>query len=375
MFFKDIIGQEDLIRQLIGSAQSGVVPHARLFCGKAGMGTFPLALAYARYLNCTQRSETDSCGRCPSCLKYNELVHPDLHFIFPMVANRETKKLICDDYLPEWRTFLASHTYFDLNMWLNHMDATNKQALIYAKESEDILHKVGIRIYEAAYRVFLIWTPERMHATCANKLLKIIEEPPQNTLIFLVSEEPDRILGTILSRAQRINVNPISVDALARAVEKPPHNLAPAEAQQLAHMSHGDYIQMIENIHVNEENEYFLQQFIRIMRNSWGRNVKEMKLLAEEMAGIGREQQKSFLAYCQRLIRENFMYRFQAGEMNYMNRTEEAFSVRFSDYVNERNVYDFIEDLSDAERHIGQNGNAKIIFFDLALRITVLLKR
>ncbi|MDR3260368.1 MAG: DNA polymerase III subunit delta [Tannerella sp.] len=373
MFFKDIIGQDELKQQLIRSAQSGRIPHAQLFCGKAGSGTYPLAFACARYLNCTNRSETDACGRCPSCLKYNDWVHPDLHFIFPMVTV-PPKKLICDDYLPEWRPFLSTHTYFDLNMWLNHIGA-DKQAMIYSKESYDILHKVSMRIYEAAWRVLLIWCPERMNPTCANKLLKIIEEPPQNTLIFMVSEEPESILGTILSRAQRINVSPISADALACAAEAPPYELAPEQAKQLAHLSHGDYLQMVENIRVSEENEFFLQQFVRIMRNSWARNVKEMKVFAEEMAGIRQERQKNFLTYCQHLIRENFMYRFRSDEMNYMNQAENAFSARFAAYVNERNVFDFISELAESEKHIARNGNAKMIFFDLALHITVLLKR
>jgi DNA polymerase-3 subunit delta' len=374
MFFKSIIGQEKLKQQLRDSAKSGIVPHAQLICGQAGSGIFPLALAYARYLNCSDRSETDACGKCPSCLKYNGLVHPDLHFIFPMVSNKERKKQICDDYMPEWREFLSAHTYFDLNMWLNQMNAENKQALIYAKESNDILHKVSMKIYEAAYRVLIIWYPERMHLTCANKLLKIIEEPPMNTVILMVSEEPENMLGTILSRSQRLNVGPIGMDALAAAIESQ-FDVEKDNALEFAHLSHGDYLQAVDTINRSDENKFFLNQFMRIMRNSWARNVKEMKNLAEEMAAIGRERQKNFLVYCQRLIRENFMYRFQAQEMNYMNREEGAFSVRFAAFINERNVFDFISELFDAERHIAQNGNAKMIFFDLSLHITVLLKR
>ena len=372
MFFKDIIGQEAVKQQLIQSAQSGTVPHALLFCGQAGTGAFPLAFAYARYLNCKDRSEADACGRCPSCLKFNEMVHPDLHFIFPMV--KDQKHTICDDYLIQWREFLSTHTYFDLNMWLSYMDAANKQAIIYAKESDDIIHKINLRIYEADYRVLLIWMPERMHVVCANKLLKIIEEPPKNTIVLMASEDPDQILGTILSRSQRINIKPIQTEALAKAIEAT-FNRQPEEAQAIAHMSHGNYLTTIETINVSEENEFFLEQFIRIMRNSWARNVKEMKRFAEDMTAIGRERQKNFLKYCQHLIRENFMCRFQAEDMNYMNQTEKIFSARFAPFINERNVFEFIEELSDSERHISQNGNAKMIFFDLALHITVLLKK
>lgn len=372
MFFKDIIGQDAIKLQLIQSAHNGTVPHALLFCGQAGTGAFPLAFAYARFLNCKDRSETDACGQCPSCLKFNEMVHPDLHFIFPMV--KDQKRTICDDYLSEWRDFLTTHIYFDLNMWLSYMDAVNKQALIYAKESDDIIHKVNIRIYEAEYRVLLIWMPERMHIVCANKLLKIIEEPPKNTIVMMVSEEPDHVLGTILSRSQRINIKPIQTEALAKTIEEA-FDYKPEEANAIAHMSHGNYLSMIETINVSEENAYFLEQFKLIMRNSWARNVKGMKLFAEEMAGIGRERQKNFLSYCQRLIRENFMYRFQSDDMNYMNQDEKTFSAKFAPFINERNVFDFLNELSDSERHISQNGNAKMIFFDLSLHITVLLKK
>ena len=374
MFFKDIIGQDSLKQQLIVTAQKGFVPHAQLFCGAAGYGAFPLAFAYSRYLNCTERSDTDSCGQCSSCLKYNVLAHPDLHFIFP-IASEGTKKTICDDFLPEWRTFLATYIYFDLNMWLDEINAT-KQAIIYSKESEEIMRKVSLRIYEASFRILFIWMPERMHLACANKLLKVIEEPPQNTVILMVSENPDQILGTIQSRSQRINVKPVEPEALA-LYARSQYGLDDAGAQQLAHIAHGNYLQMIETMQASEENEYFLFQFIRMMRNARAKNVKEMKTFAEDMASttIGRDRRRRFLAYCQRLIRENFIYKFQTSEMNYMNQEETAFALKFASYINERNVFDFIEELAEADRHIAQNGNAKIIFFDLALRIAVLLKK
>ena len=372
MFFKDIIGQDNLKQQLISSARKEVIPHAQLFCGKAGYGTFPLTFAYARYLNCTDRSDTDACGKCSSCLKYNELVHPDLHFIFP-IASEGTKKTISDDFLPEWRAFLATRLYFDLDRWLNEINAT-KQAVIYSKESDEIIHKVSLKIYEAAFRILLIWMPERMHPTCANKLLKVIEEPPQNTIILMVSENPDRILGTILSRSQRINVKPIDTDVLAQHIMSQ-YGKDEMAAQQIAHIAHGDYLQMIDFIHMSEENEFFLQQFMGMMRNAWAKNVKGMKAFAEDMAPLGRERQRNFLAYCQHLVRENFMYKFQASELTYMNQAEATFSSKFAPYINERNVFGFIEELTEADRHIAQNGNVKMIFFDLALRITVLLQK
>lgn len=374
MFFKDIIGQEAVKAHLRQTAQKGVVPHAQLFTERGGAGAFPLALAYARYLNCTERTETDACGHCPSCVKFNALAHPDLHFVFPIVAKKEKKKEVCDDYLPEWRAFLKDNPYFGLDQWLEAMDAGNSQALIYSKESDEILRKLSLKIYEAAYRILLVWLPEKLHPTCANKLLKVIEEPPARTVILLVSEQPDLILGTILSRAQRIPLPPIDDAAMAEAL-KSRFGLLTEDAQQIAHLASGNYLKAVEAISLSKENEFYLEQFKGMMRNSWAKNVKGMKALAELLAGIGRERQKRFLAYCQHLIRENFIYRFQAPEMIYMNYDETSFSVKFSPFINERNVFDIMDQLDLAARHIEQNVNAKMVFFDLSLQLTVLIKR
>ena len=374
MYFKDIIGQEEIKKQLIHSAQTGVVPHAQLFTEQGGAGAFPLALAYARYLNCTNRTETDACGHCPSCLKYNELAHPDLHFVFPIVSKKEKKKEICDDYLTEWRSFLKEHIYFNLDSWLEYIDAGNSQALIYSKESDEILRKLSLKIYEAPYRVLFVWLPEKLHQTCANKLLKIIEEPPQNTVILMISEHPDLILVTILSRAQRIHVRGIHPEAIISSMMNQ-FNLTPEDAKQVAHLANGNYLKAIETISLGEENKFYLEQFKSIMRNSWARNVRGMKDLADTLAAIGRERQKNFLAYCQHLIRENFIYQFQSPELNYMNLDEASFSVKFAPFVNERNVIDIMEELAKAEQHISQNVNAKMVFFDLSLKLTVLIKR
>lgn len=374
MYFHDIIGQDDLKARLMETARRGVVPHAQLFSGRNGAGTFPLALAYARYLNCTERTETDACGHCRSCLQFNELAHPDLHFVFPIVSDKKRKKTVCDDYLDEWRTLLRQRVYFDLDMWLDQMETSGKQALIYAEESDQIIRKTTLRIYEAEYRVLLVWMPERMNAACANKLLKLIEEPPARTVILMVTDTPAGILGTILSRAQRLDVRPIESDALAYALEQR-HHLPADEARRIAHLSHGDLL-MAERIMGSDERErLFLDFFKRIMRNAWKRDVREMKHTADELAALSREQQRAFLTFAQHMVRENFIRRFHSDDLNYLRPDEAEFSIRFSRFVNERNVFDFTNELAEAERHIAQNGNSKMIFFDLSLRITVLLKK
>jgi DNA polymerase-3 subunit delta' len=258
-------------------------------------------------------------------------------------------------------------------MWLGEINA-NKQAIIYSKESDEIMRKVSLKIYEATYRILFIWTPERMHASCANKLLKVIEEPPPNTIILMVSEEPERILGTILSRSQRINVKPVDIHTLAQYARSK-YEITDDNALQIARMAHGDYLQMIEILHDSEENAFFLQQFILMMRNAWSKNVKGMKIFADELASFGKERQRNFLAYCQRYVRENFIYRFQTADMSYMNREETNFSVNFAPFITERNVFDLMEELTEADRHLAQNVNPKMVFFDLTLRITALLKK
>lgn len=374
MYFHDVIGQDDLKARLTDTARRGIIPHARLFCGRTGSGTFPLALAYARYLNCTDRTDTDACGKCHSCRQYDALAHPDLHFVFPIVADKKRKRTVCDDYLGEWRAMLTEHTYFDLDEWLDRMETAGKQALIYAEESDQMIRKTSLRIYEAQYRVLIVWMPERMHAACANKLLKLIEEPPARTVILMVSDAPDLILGTILSRTQRLDVRPIEADALARALEQR-NGLSSDAARHTAHLAHGDLLAAERIMGQDERERLFLDFFIRIMRNAWKRDVRAMKQTADELAALSREQQRAFLTYCQHLVRENFVRRFRSDALNYLRPDEAAFSVRFSPYVNERNVFDFAAELADAERHIAQNGNAKMIFFDLTLRITVLLKK
>jgi len=374
MFFKDVIGQDELKRSLIQSVKEGRLPHARLISGPAGTGKIALALAYARYLNCTNPGENDACGQCPSCVKYNKLAHPDLHFVFPIVKNDKKKKEICDDYLSEWREFVLNNPYFDLQGWLKFIGAENAQGMIYAKESNEIIRKLNLKAYESEFKIMLIWLPEKMHEACANKLLKMIEEPPGNTVFLLVSESPDMVIGTIQSRAQSLLVPPIKDADLRKALEER-FNLQENALDEIVHLSRGSYLKALEIIETSEEKQGFLELFITIMRNCWTRDVKNMKLKAESFASLGREQQKIFLAYAQSLIRENFLLPLHLPEINYLNRAEADFSKNFSPYVNERNVVELMEELALAEKHIESNVNPKMIFFDLSMKIAVLLKK
>jgi len=372
MLFSDIVGQYDIKKQLIKTANEGFVPHAQLFCGPEGIGKMALAVTYAQYINCENPQSNDTRGRCPDCVTYNHLAHPDLHFVFPVI--KKDKKEVCDDYIYDWRSFLSENIYFNLGQWLTYIGAENAQGMIYAKESEEIIRKLSLKVYEAKYKTMIIWLPERMHETCANKLLKIIEEPVGDTVFILVSNSPDNIVGTIQSRCQRVNIHNVDkkdiIDSLISG-----YNITEEDAVSVAHISKGSYLKAIETISLNEENKLFFELFIQMMRASYARNIKLIKDIGSEIAAIGRERQKNFLAYTQKMIREYFISNLKQPDMVYLNNEESDFGVRFAPFINERNISDFMDELTFAERHIEQNVNAKMVFFDLCLKVTMLLKR
>lgn len=369
MFFKDVIGQEETKQRLIQEVREGRIPHAQLICGPEGVGKLPLALAYARYISCINRTETDACGSCPSCVKFNKLVHPDLHFVFPVVKSGRS-----DDYIVEWRRLVLNNAYFNLNHWLNEIAAENAQAVIYTKESDEIMKKLSLKSSEGGYKITLIWLPEKMQLACANKLLKLLEEPPEKTLFLLISEAPEMILPTILSRTQRLNVRKIDETSIADTLQRK-YGIEPANSQSIAHLANGSFTKALESIHLNEENRLFFDLFVNLMRLSYQRKIREMKLWSDQVAGIGRERQKNFLSYCQRMVRENFMFNLRQKELSYMTLDEQHFATRFSPFINERNVMGIMDELSEAQQHIEQNVNAKMVFFDFALKTIVLLKQ
>ena len=371
MLFKDIIGQEEAKERLIREAKEGKIAHARLFCGNEGVGKLPLAIAYAQYLSCEHPTDNDSCGVCPNCVKYNKLIHPDLHFVFPVIK-KKNKDTISDDYLQEWREILNSSPYFNLNMWLKEMGAENQQAQIYVKESDEIIRKLNLKSSQGGYKVMIMWLPEKMNVECSNKLLKLLEEPPTQTIFILISEEPDMLLPTIQSRVQRFNIHAIDKEKIAETLCLN-YGLEANDAKNIAHRCQGNFLKALETIHLNEDNQFYFEEFVSLMRLAYQRKIREIKQWSDNIAAIGRERQKNFLAYIQRMLRESFIYNFHNPDISYLSDEEQKFSSRFSPFINEGNVISIMEELSIAEQHIGQNVNAKMVFFDLALKMIVLL--
>lgn len=371
MFFRDIIGQDEAKQRLIREAKEGKIAHARLFCGPEGIGKLPLAIAYARYLSCQSPGVDDACGTCPNCMKYNKLAHPDLHFVFPVIKIK-SKDTVSDDFLSEWRELLSQTPYFNLNMWLKEMGAENQQAQIYVKESDEIIRKLNLKSSQGGYKIMIIWLPEKMNVECSNKLLKLLEEPPSQTIFLLVSEEPEMLLTTIQSRTQRFNLYGIEEKQIAQKLIQQ-YGILEQDAIDIAHRCEGNFLKALETIHLNEENQLFFEMFVSLMRLSYQRKIREMKQWSETMASMGRERQKQFLQYCQRMIRENFIYNFHESSITFLNEEERHFSSRFAPFVNERNVIGIMDELSEAQRHIEQNVNARMVFFDFSLKMIVLL--
>lgn len=368
MLFDEIIGQEEAKARLRQEFAAGKVAHALMLCGPEGCGALPLAISFAQMLL------SDDGRNASQKLMADKLSHPDMHFAFPIYKKSSGKEAYCDEFLKEWREINLTNPYFGMAEWMEAAGAENQQLIIYANESDAITKKLSLKSSQGGYKVMIIWLPEKLHETCANKLLKLLEEPPAQTVFILVSEQPDRVLQTIRSRTQMINLPRLSQDDIEhRLIEK--HCIAPAEAKRISRASAGNMMAALRTITDDQETALFFDLFVLLMRLSYARKVKEMKQWADKVASMGRERQKNFLMYCQKMIRENFIYNFQhQDDLNYMNEKEADFAVRFAPFINENNVIGMMDELSLAQRDISQNVNAKFVFFDFALKMIVLIK-
>lgn len=373
MYFKDIAGQTHVKERLIKSVKEERVSHAQLFLGKPGVGKLALAWAYAQYISCTNRGDTDSCGECPSCKKYEKLVHPDLHFVFPIINLPSQDKAVSDNFLPVWREKLLANPYLSYEEWLDAMDAENKQGIISKHESEAILRKLSFKTYESEYKVMIIWLPEKMNLVAANKLLKILEEPWDRTVFLLVSEDNQHMLSTILSRTQMIPVGEIETEAIeAELIDK--QGVEHSLAKEIAFLSEGSMVTARQLIQQSEDNQANYRLFTAWMRMCYGWKVSEMNAWVDEIAELGREKQKAFLVYSLRLVRESFLLNNQQGKLSRLAREESEFCSKFAPFINKNNTARIADELNLAHFHIERNGYGKLVFFDLSLKIMQLLK-
>ena len=370
--FEQVIGQQEVQERLMQLMREGRLPHALMLCGPAGCGKMALAIGFAKVL---LSSSTQHPSPVTQQAMLDKLEHPDLHFTYPTIklpSMGSDHKPVSDDFIHEWQDFIKAGPYFTMTQWMEQMGGENQQAIITAGESDALIRKLSLKSSQGGYKVSIIWLPERMNIECANKILKLLEEPPAQTVFIMVCQEPEKLLETIQSRVQRIDVKRIDSESIRQAlIER--RGISPDMAERLSRMANGSWLKALELLSADSENELFLDMFQTLMRLAYQRKVKDLKAWTERMATMGRERQRRFLEYFLRLIRENFMYNFRQADLCYMSQREEDFARNFARFVNEANILPVTDLANRAYRDIGQNANAKIVFFDFALQMIVLL--
>ncbi|MDE6826586.1 MAG: AAA family ATPase, partial [Paramuribaculum sp.] len=356
-------------------ADSGHLPHALLLEGREGIGKFSLARAFAQYIGCTGRrpGDTDSCGKCPSCLHHQALAHIDTVWVYPVVKLEKMNTApTSDDFHQEWKEFLQGRTFMDIAAWTEQFEKRNAVPTIYVTESDSLIRKLSFESHESVYKTVLWWLPEKMNQETSNKLLKLSEEPYKDTIFIMTSDRPRDLLTTVYSRLQRISVNPYSDEDIADyLVER--RGLPSQEAEEISRLAQGSMNEALAAISVSKRKVVMFEQFKQLMRLAYQRNVIELRKWAAELASTGREQQLDFYNYSIRLLRENFMNNFGEAELVFMNDSEKQFGSRFSRFICERNIEQLAALFDEAREDIAANGNGKIINLDVALKVIVLL--
>lgn len=374
MKFRDIPGHERLKSDLRSLVNSGHIPHAIMISGPSGSGKMMLARAYAQYLHCEHPTDGEPCGVCRSCRLHQDLSHPDLHFIYPIVKNDRQKRAVSADLAEEWGKMLRECPAMSSERWLELLDAKNSQPAIYVSDANEIVLADSYPPYTSKYKIFIIWQPERLQPAAANKLLKVIEEPSDGTLFILVSNNELQLLPTIFSRVQRFHAGRQSDTDIAAYLSRR-HGLDAELAARYARLCNGSIIRADELGSNTGENEKFLTVYQELMRSAYAKRVARLKSLSEEVAAYGREKTQRFLIYVSRMIRENFIYNMKTPSLTAMTPEEETFSSRFSPFINHLNIEDFAAETDRARTDISRNANAKLVLFDYFLICIILLHR
>ena len=374
MLFSEVIGQESTKKQLIGYVRQNRISHSLMFLGPEGSGNLALAIAYAQYISCTDKEEDDSCGKCASCTKYAKLIHPDLHFVFPTAPStgddeKSEKKIGSDAYIPEWRKAILADPYFNLYDWMIKIGVEGKQLLIGVSESASIIHKLNLKSYESAYKIMIIWQPEKMNSETANKLLKILEEPPENTLFFLVSENQSRILPTIISRTQLVKVRKIGSNDMLDIITSR-FNVNEQEAKRYVYLADGNF-NRLQHLIQNDEADLF-DNWINWMRYNYAKKIEEITKWVDKIGSENREYQKNYLLFSINMIRESFILGF-TDKLSRFSEKDATEMKRFAKVINQSNGALIMDELNQAYYHIERNVNSKIVLLDLSLKIGNLL--
>lgn len=373
MKFADVVGQQAIKARLVNTVKENRVSHAQLFLGQEGSGKLPLAIAYAQYINCTNIQDNDSCGVCPSCIKYEKLIHPDLHFIYPTAKVGSIDKPVSKDFITQWRQLvLEMDGYFSIPDWYKAIDIEKKQAIINARDCNNLIVTLGYKSYEADYKVMIIWIVEKIFHAAAPKILKILEEPPPKTLFLLIAEKSEQILSTILSRTQIINIPPIHADDLGQALRK--RNIEPVLLNDAIRLSNGNFVQALNVVSSSQDNFIVHNHFVAWMRACYTGKVDGLMKIINEIVRNSRDMQKSILLYSLRMIREAFLVNQKNEELSRMNMKEAGFVEKFHPFVNEKNIQLIYDEINQSIYHIERNASSGIVFLDMSLKVHKYLK-
>ena len=381
MLFNDILGQVHIKNHLTKSAEAGRIPHAQLFVGPEGSGTLPVAIAYAQYLLCGNVGG-ENVGENTACnLKFEHFSHPDLHFVFPVATTDGIKSHpISDHFMVEWRQFLSESPYGSLFDWLRNLGIQNKQGLISVDEATDINKKLALKAYEGGYKVMIIWMADKMNGPSANKLLKLLEEPPAKTVFILITENIGDLLQTIVSRCQVIDFMGLSESIITEALVSR-ENCDPIQAKKIAHQSEGNYNKALHILRKENDEFPFDEWFVEWVRSAFRAKgnaaaINDLIAWSEKIAATGRETQKQFLHYCIHFFRQALLLNYQANELVFMETNVPKFELeKFAPFVNGANITDIYKELEEAIYHIERNGNSKIILTDLSIKLTRLIHK
>jgi DNA polymerase-3 subunit delta' len=378
MQFKEVIGQEAVKQRLIATVNEKRVAHTQLFLGPEGAGALPLALAFAQYVNCPNKQQGDSCGTCSSCVKYQKYAHPDLHFVFPTATTNKVKKNPqAELFQEEWADLLReTRAYVSQNAWYEKLGIGNKQGTIYARDANEIIKLLGYKPYEAQYKVVIIFQAERLHVSASNKLLKSLEEPPDNTLIILVAERYEMIIPTVRSRAQLVKIPRLPEKEIQQALmQKFQEELTPQKAAEVAALSHGNWNLALELKDHADENDYYFLKFREWMRLCFrGNDYVAIHALVQELSRLGREKQKRFLSYGLQVLHHSLFINEKQTDILTVGDAEKDYLLRFSPYVTRENLTQMYALLNEAIYHIERNAHPGILFADLSFRFTTLLQ-
>lgn len=379
MLFKEVLGQEKTKKLLVHSVREGRVPHAQLFLGSKGSGNLALALAFAQYVACTNKQGDDSCGECASCVKHQKFAHPDLHFVFPVATTSDVKsKPISKNFLAEWRLLLEDNPYFSLFDWLKHIGVENKQGVISVEESAHIVKDLSLKPFESDTKIMMIWMPEKMNIQAANKLLKIIEEPPHQTLFLLVAESVENMLATVLSRTQLVKVPRHTDDEVLQYLTNT--GIETSRSEMISTLVEGNIneaIRMAVQAEDVAENALLFVQWMRLCFSALQvKDIDKLVQWSEKMAKVGRESQKSFLLYASNVMRDALLKNYGVDAMMKMNVGGQNFTMeKFAPFIHADNCLEIVEELNMAQLHIERNANPKILFLDTSFKIARLLHK